>query len=138
MRIFLFLSAFALSLTAFAQTGFEESGLGNQDSSVFAAIPKKVSYKFMLGHIRLGERTSGIYKIKNSGATDIRIKSTFLQGDDFFLDMSGCVSPIQPGQTCIVKLDFVPTKLGTSNGVLEIDFQNWSDYEFALAATATE
>jgi hypothetical protein len=58
----------------------------------------------------------------NTGNATMYISSTYISGDtDFFISSDGCnAATLQPGQSCIEGVSFLPTSVGNGNGSIVV------------------
>jgi len=89
------------------------------------------------GSVLTGSFKPAVFTISNSGSSDLAITSSILAGADagqFSIDVSPA-SPLTPGSTTGITVDFEPDSAGSKNAVLTIDSNDPNDPVFIINLT---
>jgi hypothetical protein len=82
---------------------------------------------FDFGIVQVGRRTEMPIRVTNHRSSDVSAQPVSVittrpaGGSDFVLSADGCQAVLHPGDSCILKVAFEPTGLGTRSGRLEIN-----------------
>jgi hypothetical protein len=108
-------------------TGFSWATEIGSTYNSYAPIPAFSSNPLAFGNQTVFTTSGSIDEfITNNGNATLDVGAVFLSGDpDFFISSDGCnFQAVQPGNSCVIAIQFSPQSVGAGNATLNVPFNN--------------